>query len=176
MEKKDFTHPPCLPFLLLCCSSHFYATRNEIRQVHTNEQIDQNCAINYGIQLNGRNKPTIKYENLLGIKSISEFIQRFARYKTSSLISVVFWKQRECKISVSGQTCYCRDTVWRFLYQPFCPIFLKKISNYFQLLLYSRYLYGYILICCTRNPDQRHLLQLPGWIRRELNLERKVRS
>ena len=78
-----FTHPPFLHFLLLCCNSHFYATINKIRLVHENEQIDLNCAINYGIQLNNK-----KYKNLRGVKSILESIKRFPRHNISSLISI----------------------------------------------------------------------------------------
>ena len=97
-------------FLPLCCNSHFYAARNEIRQVHKNEQIDQNCAINYWIQLNGSNKPTINNKNLLGVKSILEFIHWYARYKISSLISIgrlciiADWQKEERTIYFRGQS------------------------------------------------------------------------
>ena len=52
---------------------------------HTNGQIEQNCAINCGIQWNATNKST-KYENLFGVKSIFESLQRFAIYRIGALI------------------------------------------------------------------------------------------
>ena len=55
---------------------------------HTNGQIEQNCAINYGIQWNATNKSITKYENLFGVKSIFESIQRFARYRIGALILI----------------------------------------------------------------------------------------
>ena len=56
--------------------------------MHENEQIDQNRATDYEIQRNGGKKPAIKYKNLPDVKSNLESIQRFARYKMSSLISI----------------------------------------------------------------------------------------
>ena len=55
---------------------------------HTNGQIEQNCAINCGIQWNATNKSITKYENLFGVKSIFESIQRFARYRIGALILI----------------------------------------------------------------------------------------
>ena len=55
---------------------------------HTNGQIEQNCAINCGIQWNATNKSITKYENLFGVKSIFESIQRFARYRIGTLILI----------------------------------------------------------------------------------------
>ena len=97
-------------FLLLCCNSHFYAARNEIRRVHKNEQIDQNCAIDYWIQLNGSNKPTMDDKNLLRVKSILDFIQWYVGYKMSSLISIgrlciiADWQKEERTIYFRGQS------------------------------------------------------------------------
>ena len=55
---------------------------------HTNWQIEQICAINCGIQWNATNKSITKYENLFGVKSIFESIQRFARYRIGALILI----------------------------------------------------------------------------------------
>ena len=55
---------------------------------HTNGQIEQNCAINCGIQWNATNKSITKYENLFGVKSIFESIQRFARYRIEVLLLI----------------------------------------------------------------------------------------
>ena len=49
---------------------------------------------NYGIQWNATNKSITKYENLFGVKSIFESIQRFARYRIVPLI----WIGRLCML------------------------------------------------------------------------------
>ena len=54
--------------------------------MHKNGQIEQNCAINCGIQENASNKNITKYKNLFGVKSIFKSIQRFARYSIGALI------------------------------------------------------------------------------------------
>ena len=57
-----------------------------IRGGHRNGQIEQNCAINCGIKWNATNKSITKYENLFGVKSIFESLQRFAIYRIGALI------------------------------------------------------------------------------------------
>ena len=56
--------------------------------MHKNGQIEQNYAINCGIQGNASNKYITKYKNLFGVKSIFESIQRFARYRIGALILI----------------------------------------------------------------------------------------
>ena len=56
--------------------------------MHKNEQICQRCAINCIIEGNAYNENITKYKNLCGVKSISNSVQRLARYRIVSLISI----------------------------------------------------------------------------------------
>ena len=56
--------------------------------MHKIRQIGLNCAINCGIRENDSNKNLIKYKNLFHGKSISNLVQRLARYRIVSLISI----------------------------------------------------------------------------------------
>ena len=56
--------------------------------MHKNELICQKCAINCGIEGNASNENITKYKNLCGVKSISNYIQRLARYRIVALISI----------------------------------------------------------------------------------------
>ena len=68
--------------------------------MHKNGQICQKCAINCGIEGNASNENITKYKNLCGVKSISNSVQRLARYIIVALISI----GRLCKI-VQGRGC-----------------------------------------------------------------------
>ena len=56
--------------------------------MHKNELICQKCAINCGIEENASNENITKYKNLSGVKSISNSVQRLARYRIIALISI----------------------------------------------------------------------------------------
>ena len=56
--------------------------------MHKNELICQKCAINCGIEGNASNENITKYKNLSGVKSISNSVQRLARYRIVALISI----------------------------------------------------------------------------------------
>ena len=57
--------------------------------MHKNELICQKCAINCGIEGNATTNENIaKYKNLSGVKSISNSVQRLARYRIIALISI----------------------------------------------------------------------------------------
>ena len=56
--------------------------------MHKNELICQKCAINCGIEGNASNENITKYKNLRGVKSISNSVQRLARYRIVALISI----------------------------------------------------------------------------------------
>ena len=56
--------------------------------MHKNELIWQKCAINCGIEGNDSNENITKYKNLSGVKSISNSVQRLARYRIVTLISI----------------------------------------------------------------------------------------
>ena len=58
------------------------------RTMHKNELICQKCAIHCGIEGNASNENITKYKNLSGVKSISNSIQRLARYRIVALISI----------------------------------------------------------------------------------------
>ena len=56
--------------------------------MHKNELICQKCAINFGIGGNASNENITKYKNLGVVKSISNSVQRLARYRIVDLISI----------------------------------------------------------------------------------------
>ena len=56
--------------------------------MHKNGQICQKCAINCRIEGNASNENITKYKDLCGVKSISNSVQRFARYRIVALISI----------------------------------------------------------------------------------------
>ena len=56
--------------------------------MHKNGQICQKCAINCGIEGNASNESITNYENLIGVKSISNSVQWLARYRIVALISI----------------------------------------------------------------------------------------
>ena len=56
--------------------------------MHKIRPIGLNCAINCGIGGNASNENITKYKNLSGVKSISNSVQRLARYRIVALISI----------------------------------------------------------------------------------------
>ena len=56
--------------------------------MHKNELFCQKCAINCGIEGKASNENITKYKNLCGVQSISNSVQRFARYRIVALISI----------------------------------------------------------------------------------------
>ena len=56
--------------------------------MHKIGQIDQNCAMNCGIQGNGSNKSIKKSKNIFVVEIILKSIQRFARYRIGALILI----------------------------------------------------------------------------------------
>ena len=89
-RKRGKDSLPILPFLpcLLSKNSHFCATASQNGGVNRNRQIGQICAINYGIRGIYRNKNLIQSRNLFAVKSISNLVQRLARYRSVALISI----------------------------------------------------------------------------------------
>ena len=63
--------------------------------MHKMNQFAKVCVINCGIEGNASNENITKYKNLGGIKSISNSVQRLARYRIAALISI-------------GRLCICK--------------------------------------------------------------------
>ena len=89
-RKRGKDSLPILPFLpcLLSKNSHFCAIASQNGGVNRNRQIGYNCAINCGIRGFYSNKNLIQSKNLFAVKSISNLVQRLARYRSGALISI----------------------------------------------------------------------------------------
>ena len=89
-EEKEGKILAILPFLpcLLSKNSHFCVTASQNGGVNRNRQIGQNCAINCEIRGIYSNKNLIQSKNLFAVKSISNLVQRLARYRSVALISI----------------------------------------------------------------------------------------
>ena len=72
----------------LCSISQIDEILIRKRVGHRNGQIEQNCAINCGIQGNKCKKDITKHKNLFYFKSIFETIQWFPRYRIVALILI----------------------------------------------------------------------------------------
>ena len=66
--------------------------------MHENEQLCQKCAINCGIEGSASNENITEYKNLCVGKSISNSVQRLARYRIVALISI----GRLCSLDLSS--------------------------------------------------------------------------
>ena len=89
-RKRGKDSLPILPFLpcLLSKNSHFCATASQNGGVNRNRQISQICAINCGIREIYSYKTLIQSKNLFAVKSISNLVQRLARYRIWAIISI----------------------------------------------------------------------------------------
>ena len=84
--------------------------------MHKNGQICQKCAVNCGIEGNASNENITKYKNLCGVKSISNSVQRLARYRIVALISIGRLCMSENSafpyVAFGGSKCDLKDTTF----------------------------------------------------------------
>ena len=87
-DERALPRPPLSPFACLAGALISVQQSANKEVLHRKRQIGLNCAIDCGIRENDSNKNLIKYKNLFHVKSISNLVQRLARYRIVSLISI----------------------------------------------------------------------------------------
>jgi len=113
-----------------------YGTGNENGGVNRKRQIGQNYAINWRIMVNDNNKSLMNSKNLFDVKSISNSVQQFARYRIGALISI----GRLCTLGKYGRFFYDKHTIAALLLRssalPSRSLSLPPLSNRLSMLFF----------------------------------------